>query len=134
MPHLTLEYSANIERFCDIASLCDVVRKSALSTGVFPRGGIRVRARKCDFFSIADGNPEFGFIDIEIRIGEGRTLDVRKSCTEAIFTEFVAHLGDLFERIPLGVSIELREISPELSFKKNSIHTWLEQNTRAAGE
>ena len=82
MPHLTLEYSANVEQFCEISSMCSVVRESALGTGVFPLGGIRVRARRCDHYSIADGRLECAFIDVEIRIGEGRSLEVRKNCTE----------------------------------------------------
>ena len=134
MPHLTLEYSANLEQFCEISSMCSVIRESALGTGVFPLGGIRVRARRCDHYSIADGRPECAFIDVEIRIGEGRSLKVRKNCTETIFAALVEHLGELFERIPLGVSIELREISADLSIKKNSIHKWIEQDKPAAGE
>ena len=46
MPHLTVEYSANLEPRLDVMGLLGAVHRSALSTGVFEIGGIRVRAEK----------------------------------------------------------------------------------------
>ena len=46
MPHLILEYSANLEADIDIRKLITVVHEAALKTGVFPRGGCRTRAAR----------------------------------------------------------------------------------------
>ena len=41
MPHLIVEYSANLEPALDIRGLVEALHEAALETGVFPIGGIR---------------------------------------------------------------------------------------------
>ncbi len=55
MPHFSIEYSANLDAAVDIAEICELVRKAAVETGIFPLGGIRVRAIRCEHYAIADG-------------------------------------------------------------------------------
>ena len=78
MPHFTIEYSANLDARVDMALVVELVRKAAVETGIFPLGGIRVRAIRCEHVAIADGNPQFGFLDMVLRLGEGRDLATRK--------------------------------------------------------
>src|SRR5438128_2540196 len=56
MPHFTIEYSANLDKRVDMGVVVELVRKSAVETGIFPIGGIRVRAIKCEHFAIGDGS------------------------------------------------------------------------------
>ena len=72
MPHLVLEYSANLEPSIDIDGLLEAVHEAAAATGVFPRGGIRSRAVGHDRYRIADGHPDNGFVFLNVRIGAGR--------------------------------------------------------------
>ena len=74
MPHFTIEYSANLDGRVDIGLVVELVRKAAVETGIFPLGGIRVRAVRCEHYAIADGNKNFGFLDMVLRLGEGRDL------------------------------------------------------------
>ena len=85
MPHFTLEYSANLDARVDMGKVVEVVRKAAVETGIFPLGGIRVRAVSCEHYAIADGKPHFGFLDMVLRLGEGRDLATRKKAGEHIF-------------------------------------------------
>ena len=85
MPHFTLEYSANLDDRLDIGAVVELVRRAAVQTGIFPLGGIRVRAIRCEHYAVADGNPEFGFLAMVLRLGEGRDLATRKRAGEAIF-------------------------------------------------
>src|SRR3954466_824722 len=78
MPHFTIEYSANLDARVDMGAVVELVRKSAVETGIFPLGGIRVRAIKCEHCAIADGRPNYGFLDMVLRLGEGRDLATRK--------------------------------------------------------
>ena len=48
MPHLIIEYSANIEDQIALDALLDKLHSCALGTGVFPIGGLRVRAHRAD--------------------------------------------------------------------------------------
>ena len=54
MPHLIVEYSANIEDQIALDALLDKLHTCAAGTGVFPLGGLRVRARRADAYRIAD--------------------------------------------------------------------------------
>jgi 5-carboxymethyl-2-hydroxymuconate isomerase len=85
MPHFTVEYSANLEPSVDIGAVVEVVRSVAVETGIFPLGGIRVRAIRCEHFAIADGGDNYGFLDMVLRLGEGRDLATRKKAGEQIF-------------------------------------------------
>ena len=122
MPHFTIEYSANVERMVDIRAFCEEIRRAALQTGVFEIGAIRVRAIRCENYAIADTDPENGFIDVSLRIGAGRDLATRKKIGDEIFAAMTRFLGMIFEDQHFALSFEIREIDPQLSYKKNSIH------------
>ena len=85
MPHFTIEYSANLDERVDMGAVVELVRKAAVETGIFPLGGIRVRAVKCEHYAVADGQKNFGFLDMVLRLGEGRDLATRKQAGEHIF-------------------------------------------------
>ncbi len=53
MPHFTIEYSANLDTRVDMGEVVEIVRKAAVETGIFPLGGIRVRAIRCEHYAIA---------------------------------------------------------------------------------
>ena len=125
MPHFSIEYSANLESLIDMKNFCDLIRKAGLETKVFPMAGIRVRALKCEHFSIADNDPNNGFIDISIRLREGRDLEIRKMATNHIFEIVENYLKPIMENHPLALSMEMRNIDAELSPKTNSIRKFL---------
>ncbi|WP_048646758.1 5-carboxymethyl-2-hydroxymuconate Delta-isomerase [Nitratireductor soli] len=122
MPHFIFEYSANLERHLDIGALCDSTLRVAVETGVFEKGGIRVRAHRCDAYAIADGLPENAFLHLMVRIGAGRPLEVRKAAGERVFEALSAFCAPLLARPHFALSFELCEIDPETSWKKNTIH------------
>ncbi|MBZ8132134.1 5-carboxymethyl-2-hydroxymuconate Delta-isomerase [Afifella sp. IM 167] len=121
MPHFTIEYSANLDGDLDMVAFCEMLKKAGIETGVFEEPGIRVRALRCDAYSIADGNPANAFIDISVRLRAGRELERRKAATQHIFAAAEAYLEEMFKARPLALSFEMRDIDPELSPKRNSI-------------
>lgn len=127
MPHIALEYSANMERRTDIAALCDHLRKAAISTGVFPMPGIRVRAFRADYVSIANGDDAHGFIDISIRLREGRDLDTRKAATQAIFEAAKSFLKPAMAQHSIALSLEMRDIDAALSPKSGTTRDHLKE-------
>ena len=97
MPHFTLEYSANLDARVDMGTVVEVVRKTAVETGIFPLGGIRVRAVRCEHFAIADGSPELGFLAMVLRLGEGRDLATRKEEKAIPWAELEANVKQVLE-------------------------------------
>ena len=121
MPHLSLEYSANMEGRVDISALCNVIRLAAIETGVFPMKGIRVRAIRCDHYSIADGGDHHGFIDISVRLREGRPQAKKEAATADIFAAAQAFLAVEIASRSIALSLEMRDIDASLSPKINTI-------------
>ena len=125
MPHLTIEYSANLEQRADLDALCRAVHTAILESGLFEVGAVRVRAFPARHFAIADLMPENAFVDMSFRIGKGRTADDKKRAGDAIFAAASKVLAPLLETPHFGVSLEIREIDAELSWKKNAMHARL---------
>ena len=122
MPHLIVEYSANIEDQIALDTLLDKLHACALGTGVFPLGGLRVRAHRTDAYRIADKAPENGFVHVTALIGHGRPLDVQQRAGEELFATLTAHLELLYAKSPLAISLNIQESHPVLNFKKNNLH------------
>ena len=122
MPHFTLEYSANLDDRVDMAEVVEVVCKAAVETGIFPLGGIRVRAIRCEHSAIADGRPHFGFLDMVLRLGEGRDLATRKKAGEHIFKALSAYLDPVFKESKFALSFDIQINDKEMSWKRNNIH------------
>ncbi|MFB9265193.1 5-carboxymethyl-2-hydroxymuconate Delta-isomerase [Bradyrhizobium erythrophlei] len=129
MPHFTLEYSANLDGLVNIGEVVEVVRKAAVETGIFPLGGIRVRAVRCEHYSIADGRKNYGFLDMVLRLGEGRDLATRKKAGEHIFKVLSAHLDPVFAKSKFALSFDMQINDKETSWKRNNIHEALKVET-----
>lgn len=125
MPHIQIDYSPNLEHRLDIAGLCAALRDAAAATGVFPAAGIRVRATACTHVVIADGNPDHAFLDISVRLRGGRTLEARKAATARIFDAAERACAKVMASSPFMLSMEMRDIDPELSPKASSIRDYL---------
>jgi 5-carboxymethyl-2-hydroxymuconate isomerase len=122
MPHFTLEYSANLDARVDMGNVVELVRKAAVETGIFPLGGIRVRAIRCEHYAIADGNADFGFLAMVLRLGEGRDLATRKTAGEHIFKALSAYLDPVFANGKFALSFDMQINDKETSWKRNNIH------------
>ena len=127
MPHLIVEYSANIEDQIALDALLDKLHTCALGTGVFPLGGLRVRAHRADHFRIADKAPDNGFVHVTALIGHGRPLDVQQRAAEELFAVLTKHLEPLYEKSPLALSLNVQEFHPVLNFKKNNLHEYVKR-------
>lgn len=129
MPHFNMEYSSNLDGRVDFKALCDRVLEVILETGLFEVGAVRVRAFRAEAYAIADRLPENAFIDMSFRIGKGRSAEDKKLTGERIFAAVTDQLADLFATPHFALTLEIREIDPELSWKKNAIHPRLRQKT-----
>jgi 5-carboxymethyl-2-hydroxymuconate isomerase len=129
VPHFTIEYSANLDGRLDMAEVVEVVRKAAVETGIFPLGGIRVRAIRCEHYAIADGRHDYGFLDMVLRIGEGRDLATRQKAGEHIFRALSQHLDPVFASTRFALSFDMQINDKDTSWKRNNIHEALKAET-----
>lgn len=134
MPHIVVEYSLGLETKVNIDEFIAAVHRAALQTGIFPVGGVRTRAYESKHQLIADGHPDNSFVHISLKVGHGRDLETRKRACEAIFAAACGQLTSLYERSPVGISLEMQEIDPILTFKKNNLHEYVARRQQAATE
>lgn len=135
MPHLTLEYSADIRANSDIKALCGklarcLVAQQADGKAVYPIGGIRVRALAADDYCIGNGGVDAAFVHAALKIGAGRSEQTKKSTGDALFDVMKAHFAELYEQQGLALSLEISEFSETGTWKHNNLHA----RFRAAAE
>lgn len=126
MPHLIIDYSANLEEAIDMAGLCECLRIVATGLDAFPAAGVRVRAHAAQHYAIADGNPAHGYIDVSVRLRAGRELAVKQAATQALFAAAEAFIAPVMAIRPIALSFEMRDIDPDLSPKTGTIRDHLE--------
>ena len=129
MPHIQIDYSANLETRLDVAGLCRALRDAAVATGVLPLAGLRVRAIRADHVVIADGNPDHAYLDISIRLRGGRTPEAKAAATATIFAAAEAFCAGVMASSSFMLSMETRDIDPALSPKASSIRNYLPGGT-----
>ena len=132
MPHIVVEYSGNLRARIRPEDLIACIHEAALRTGVFPVGGTRTRAAERSCYRIADGEPDNAFVHVVMRIAHGRDLATRRRVGEEVFDALCKYLGGVFEHSPLGISLEIQEIDPTVSWKKNNLHEYVQRRQGAA--
>jgi 5-carboxymethyl-2-hydroxymuconate isomerase len=129
MPHLNIEYSANLEDELDIQALVDRIHGTALETRVFPLGGVRTRAEARKHYRIANGDPRAGYVHMMVRIGSGRDVETRRAAGDKIFAALCDFTDELYRSRPLALSFELHEIPSDMAWRKNNLHELLKKES-----
>ena len=127
MPHIVVEYSANLEEALPIAKLVADVHRAVLATGTFKLGAVRTRAARRDIYVIADGDPENAFINVIARIGRGRPPEKRRGLAEAIMVVLDRETVELVRSRGVALSVYVEEIDEEGALRKNNLHARMEQ-------
>lgn len=126
MAHFILEYSANIDlQALALDKLFERMHQAAIDTGLFPLAGIRSRAHRCDDFRVADGNPEYVFVHLQVKIGAGRSEQEKEAAAQAFFEVLSSHLQPLYEQQGLAISFEMTELPLTLKFNKNNLRDYM---------
>ena len=119
MPHLIIEYSANVADVADVQKLVDAMHDAALATGTAALDALRTRAVARDHYAIADRDPSNKFIAITARLGAGRSDDEIDAFVASLAGALDEFLGDQQKTIML--SVEYQEIDPARRINKNNL-------------
>ncbi len=132
MPHLRFEHSRGLETLVDLDRFAAACRDALLASGACAPGGIRVRGFAARWQAIADGREDLHFLDMELRLGAGREAALKRAIGDRLYDAAAAFLRPKLDRTPFILSLELREIDPNLSWKSwSSIHDALRRGTDA---
>ncbi len=125
MPHFIMEYSANLDDKLEIPLLFEKLAEAAVATGVFPLAGIRCRAHRCEDYRVADGNPDFGFVHLHVKLGTGRTEQEKEGAAKAVFDTLSAYLQPLYDQSGLAISFEMTELPVSLKYNQNNLRDYI---------
>ncbi len=128
MPHFHIDYSSNLEGVVDMGALCERIRAAAAEIDTFPVAGIRVRATRVDHVAIADGSRKHGFIDLSVRLREGRPPEVKQDAITRVFAALKDFVAPAMQAHSIALSAEMRDIDATLSPKFGNIRDHLEDS------
>jgi len=120
MPHIIVEYSANLEPALDPQALVDALHAAAIGTGVAEPAAVRTRAERREVYRVGDGNSANGFVHVVARLRIGRPEEQRKALGEALFAVVERQLEAAYKTHPMGVTVEIHEID-HMTFRRNTM-------------
>ncbi|MDP3537993.1 MAG: 5-carboxymethyl-2-hydroxymuconate Delta-isomerase [Azonexus sp.] len=123
MPHLIYEYTDNLDAEADIKGLLLKSNQVLIAQGgVLPIGGIRSRAIRLTDYCVADGTVDDAFVHAVLKIGAGRSDEVKKKIGDDLFKMIGEHFAAIFQKRTLALSMEIVEFSESGTWKQNNIH------------
>ncbi len=126
MPHLVILYTPNLDPVAGMSALCRTLADAMLQVRdeagrqVFPTGGTRVLAYPAAHYAVADGQGDYGFIYLNLRMGAGRSDTVKQRAGDAILAAARVHLAPLFDQRPLGLTVQVDESPGQVYDGKHS--------------
>jgi len=128
MPHLVILYTSNLEAETDMSALCRKLADAMLtvrdedSKQVFPTGGVRVLAYPAPHFAVADGQRDYAFMYLNLRMGRGRSQAVTQRAGEILVSTAKAYLVPVFAHRYVGMTLQVDEGHEMFDAKHSTIH------------
>ncbi|MGH6625870.1 MAG: 5-carboxymethyl-2-hydroxymuconate Delta-isomerase [Burkholderiaceae bacterium] len=126
MPHLVIQYTANLDAEADMTALCRelaavlVAQKDEQGQPLFPIGGTRVLAYPAPHYAVADGQRDYAFAYLNLRIAPGRPDALKKRAGDAILERAKGFFYSMFERRPIGLTLQIDESPGQVYDAKHS--------------
>jgi 5-carboxymethyl-2-hydroxymuconate isomerase len=129
MPHLVMYYTDNLDADSDIRDLCRKMADTMLAVKdeegkqVFPTGGVRVLAYPAHHYAVADGQRDYAFIYMNLRMGRGRSEATKQRAGDMLAECAKAHFAPVFEQRLLGLTLQIDEGPEVFDSKTSNIHS-----------
>lgn len=113
MPHVVVQYTANLESALDMPALCReiaavlIAQRDGDGKPLFPPGGTRVLAYPAQVYAVADSQGDYGFCYINIRIAGGRSAASQEKAGDAVLQKVQARFARAFETRRIGVTVHI---------------------------
>ena len=121
MPHVIVEYSANIEADIPPQRLVEEIHQAAIASGIAEPVAVRTRLKRREHYRVGDGSADNAFVHVDIRARKGRTLEQKKHAVHTIYDQANKNLEPVFKARPLALTVEIHEIDPETRLLRNGM-------------
>jgi 5-carboxymethyl-2-hydroxymuconate isomerase len=127
MPHCVILYTPNVEPLTDLTALCRALADRMLTVldeagkQVFPTGGTRVLAYPAAHYAVADGKGDYGFVNVNVRMGAGRSDAVKQQAGDRLLEVIKQHFAPVFDAGHLvGITLQIDESPGQVYDAKHS--------------
>jgi 5-carboxymethyl-2-hydroxymuconate isomerase len=117
MPHLTLEYTANLEHAAPTPELMLALHHLLNSVAGIRIENCKSRWRKVGHWVVGAGQEESAFVHLDLRFMEGRPLEIQRAVGEGALTALRIHYKDVPQALNLQITVEVGEIRKATYFK-----------------
>lgn len=119
MPHLTLEYTDNLD--FDVQPLLTRLHDELVATGTVNLKGIKSRAIRHTEYRIADGYEGYAFVHVNLLIREGRPLEIQQEAAQRVMAALKDTFGHRFENEYLSLSVDIKEMRQGVALTDHNI-------------
>jgi 5-carboxymethyl-2-hydroxymuconate isomerase len=119
MPHLTLEYSDNIE--FEVQPLLKRLHEELAATGAINLKGLKSRALRRTQYRIADGYEGYAFVHLNILLRGGRDIETRQEIARRAMAVLEDTFGHYFDGGYFSLSVDMKEMEPGLAITHHNI-------------
>ena len=126
MPHCVILYTPNLETRTDVGALCrklaDTMLKVRDEAGkqVFPTAGTRVLAYPAAHYAVADGEEDYAFLYINVRMAGGRSKEVHHRAGDRMLEVVKEHFAPIFQQELIGITLQIDESDGQVYDAKHS--------------
>lgn len=128
MPHLVILYSDNLDAQADMNALCRNLADALIAqlddagAAVFPPGGTRVLAYPSPRYAIADGQHDYAFAYMNLRMGRGRGEATQQRIGEALLAVAKEFFDPIQLRRLVGVTLQIDVGAEVFDGKLSNLH------------
>jgi 5-carboxymethyl-2-hydroxymuconate isomerase len=119
MPQITVEYTDNLE--FEIQPLLARLHTELAATGAVNMKGLKSRTVRHSDYRIADGNPDYAFVQASLLIRAGRPADVQRGFAERVMAVLKETFGDRFENGYLSLTVDIQEMREGIALTYHNI-------------
>lgn len=116
MPHLTLEYSANLRSDFEFEALFSRLHGVLAEVGGIEKRNCKSRAVERNHYYVGDGDGT-GFVHVDVRFLAGRTPALKKQIGQKILDVLCEYYAVQGEESAPQITVEIRDIDRAVYFK-----------------
>jgi len=116
MPHVTLEYTGNIDHPIEFHDLFSELHQVLASAAGIDVNNCKSRAIRLQTYHIGEGQTENAFAHLEIQLLQGRSVELKREIGERGLRVLAKHLMPSGEP-DLQITLEIRDMQRDAYFK-----------------
>lgn len=117
MPHLTLEYTANLDAWASDSGLLLSLHRLLGSAAGIKIENCKSRWRMAEEWVVGDGEGASAFVHLDLRFLEGKPLSVKQAVGAGALELLRAHFAPASEGLNLQITVEVHDIQKATYFK-----------------